>query len=134
MKAVVLSALLWASLSAPVQAQYPSTVGTQDVAAGPIWNNDDAQTKCPSTCNRRGMTWNGNWNTVEMGAMSVCSCNVSTPIIVPYPYYPGASPLMPGNSIPTSPGAPVLPPCRMQDPDVVLTPDGWSGPNCATTR
>ncbi|WP_437714289.1 mannan-binding lectin [Sorangium sp. So ce448] len=44
-----------------------------DVNAGPIWNNDDAQTKCPSQLRR--VTWNGQWRTTEPGRMSVCGCN-----------------------------------------------------------
>lgn len=44
-----------------------------DVNAGPIWNNTDAQTKCPTTCSSKG-GWNGQWKTTETGVMSVCGC------------------------------------------------------------
>lgn len=45
----------------------------QDVAAGPIWNNNDAQVKCPKVCkNKNG--WNGQWKTTVQGVMSVCGC------------------------------------------------------------
>lgn len=47
---------------------------TMDVLAGPIWNNDDAQTKCPIVCASYGGTWNGQWTTVVPGKMSVCGC------------------------------------------------------------
>ena len=41
--------------------------------AGPIWNNVDAQRKCPQTCSPS--KWDGNWKTIEAGKMSVCSCS-----------------------------------------------------------
>ena len=44
---------------------------TMDVLAGPIWNNDDAQEKCPIVCASYGGTWNGQWTTVVPGKMSV---------------------------------------------------------------
>jgi hypothetical protein len=44
-----------------------------DVQAGPIWNNSDAEQKCPQTCKTNG-GWNGNWTTTEPGKMSVCGC------------------------------------------------------------
>ncbi|MBL8905722.1 MAG: mannan-binding lectin [Rhizobiales bacterium] len=40
--------------------------------AGPIWNNIDAQRKCPQTCSPG--KWDGNWKTTDPGKMSVCSC------------------------------------------------------------
>lgn len=48
-----------------------------DVEAGPIWNNNDAQQKCPKVCSNVGATWNGNWTTTVWGSMSVCGCTVS---------------------------------------------------------
>lgn len=42
------------------------------VKAGPIWNDMDAQRKCPQACG--GAKWDGNWKTTEMGEMSVCAC------------------------------------------------------------
>jgi Mannan-binding protein len=44
---------------------------TIEVDAGPIWNNFDAQTKCPIACNKR--RWDGNWRTVSVGH-STCDC------------------------------------------------------------
>ncbi|MDI1428835.1 mannan-binding protein [Polyangium sorediatum] len=41
-----------------------------DVNAGPIWNNADAQNKCPAVCN--GLQWNGQWTTTVPNQMSVC--------------------------------------------------------------
>jgi hypothetical protein len=47
-----------------------------DVDAGPIWNNDDAQGKCPQVCGGRA-NWDGNWRTTEAGRNSVCSCRAA---------------------------------------------------------
>lgn len=52
---------------------------TIDVIAGPIWNNDDAQTTCPIACTIAGGTWNGQWTTVVEGKMSVCGCTITVP-------------------------------------------------------
>jgi hypothetical protein len=52
----------------------PKTSSCQDVAAGPIWSNTDAQTKCPSVCADVGRTWKGQWKTTEPGTQSVCGC------------------------------------------------------------
>ncbi|HIE02981.1 MAG TPA: hypothetical protein EYP59_22320 [Thiotrichaceae bacterium] len=41
--------------------------------AGPIWNQADAETKCPKTCDSQG-GWNGQWWTTVEGKMSVCGC------------------------------------------------------------
>lgn len=40
--------------------------------AGPIWNNYDAQRKCPQACGTG--KWDGNWKTTQPAKMSVCSC------------------------------------------------------------
>jgi mannan-binding protein len=48
-----------------------------DVNAGPIWNQQDAEQKCPGTCTGAGYTsWNGQWKTTVPGKMSVCGCVV----------------------------------------------------------
>ena len=44
-----------------------------NVSAGPIWNNGDAQTKCPTACGS-GSKWNGQWVTTQTGIESVCGC------------------------------------------------------------
>jgi FtsP/CotA-like multicopper oxidase with cupredoxin domain len=50
---------------------------SQDVDAGPIWNNDDAKLKCPGVCQKAKGVWNGNWKTTVPGQMSVCGCTYS---------------------------------------------------------
>ncbi|GAA1737748.1 mannan-binding lectin [Luedemannella helvata] len=55
-------------------ARTGATEHTMDVLAGPIWNNADAQAKCPAICASYGGTWNGQWTTVAPGRMSVAGC------------------------------------------------------------
>lgn len=45
-----------------------------DVNAGPIWDNQDAQTKCPKTCANVNLKWNNQWTTTVLDEMSVCGC------------------------------------------------------------
>jgi rubredoxin len=63
-RAVILVLAMLALHIQPARADWQS--------AGPIWNDMDAQRKCPNTCGRDG--WDGNWKTVEMGRNSVCFC------------------------------------------------------------
>ena len=49
-----------------------------DVDAGPIWNNEAAQTTCPSVCDGVELDWNGQWTTTVPGTMSVCGCCLAT--------------------------------------------------------
>ncbi len=47
---------------------------TKAIEAGPIWDNNDAQRKCPATCDKAGGKWDGGWWTTVQGKMSVCQC------------------------------------------------------------
>ncbi len=47
-------------------------VSAKDVKAGPIWNNEDAQVKCPVAAAAVGGEWNGQWRTTVWGKESVC--------------------------------------------------------------
>ncbi|MBP5264341.1 MAG: mannan-binding lectin [Lachnospiraceae bacterium] len=51
---------------------------TIDIPAGPIWNQADAEKKCPMVCAAHFGTWNGQWKTVVEGKMSVCGCEIDT--------------------------------------------------------
>lgn len=44
----------------------------QEVEAGPIWNQMDADRKCPEVARKAGGTWTGQWRTTVPGRMSVC--------------------------------------------------------------
>lgn len=48
---------------------------TFDAQAGPIWDNTDAQSKCPLVCPNYSSKWNGQWRTTVPGQMSVCGCS-----------------------------------------------------------
>lgn len=52
----------------------PKVSSCQDIDAGPIWSNPDAQGKCPTVCADVARTWNGQWTTTQPGVMSVCGC------------------------------------------------------------
>ncbi|WP_039918481.1 mannan-binding lectin [Cellvibrio mixtus] len=45
-----------------------------DSNAGPIWDNIDAQNKCPTVCSAEKKNWNGQWTTTVPGSQSVCGC------------------------------------------------------------
>jgi hypothetical protein len=45
---------------------------TKSVEAGPIWNQSNAEKKCPEVAKANGGTWNGQWRTTVPGRMSVC--------------------------------------------------------------
>lgn len=51
----------------------PAAAAVVTTAAGPIWNNGDAQNKCPAVCARVHMGWHGVWRTVH-GMQSECDC------------------------------------------------------------
>ncbi len=44
---------------------------TLDIAAGPLWNDEDAKDKAPKVAAAHQGKWNGQWNTVVSGEMSV---------------------------------------------------------------
>jgi len=53
-------------------AWQPPGAGGVEMPAGPIWDNADAQRKCPNVCGAKG--WNGAWRTTVPGTESVCTC------------------------------------------------------------
>lgn len=53
---------------------------TLDIPVGPIWNQEDAEKKCPIVCAAYRGTWNKQWTTVVPGEMSVCGCEFDTNI------------------------------------------------------
>ena len=46
------------------------------INAGPIWNQNDAQSKCPGTCKNKNRRWNGQWRTTQANVQSVCQCQL----------------------------------------------------------
>lgn len=45
-----------------------------ELEAGPLWNDSDAEAKCPAVCDARGAAWTREWRTTVQGQMSVCQC------------------------------------------------------------
>ena len=58
----------------PIPADAPPAQFTLDVPAGPIWDQADAELKCPIACASHGGLWNGQWTTIVPDMMSVCGC------------------------------------------------------------
>lgn len=58
-------------------AQAAMAASTCNVNAGPIWNQNDANQKCPTTCNAGYGPWNGQWWTTVPNQMSVCQCGAN---------------------------------------------------------
>ena len=56
-----------APLAPPAQAR--------DIEAGPLFNQGEAERKCPAVC--LPGKWNGQWRTTIAGRMSVCGCQVA---------------------------------------------------------
>ena len=48
----------------------------REFSAGPIWNQNDAEAKCPITCANQHGRWTGQWNTVAVARNSVCQCKM----------------------------------------------------------
>jgi hypothetical protein len=68
----VAAAVLGLALPSAASAQ---TSGPTAVDAGPIWNQADAERKCPPLAKANGGTWTGQWRTTVPGKMSVCEVN-----------------------------------------------------------
>ncbi|HQV04419.1 MULTISPECIES: mannan-binding lectin [unclassified Novosphingobium] len=58
--------------SAPPPPPPPPPPRVRLVNAGPIWNQADAQNKCPVAAYAVGGRWTGQWRTTQEGRMSVC--------------------------------------------------------------
>lgn len=50
------------------------------IEAGPIWGNNDANSKCPNICKGQNGQWSGHWWTTVQGQMSVCQCEKSVTV------------------------------------------------------
>lgn len=65
-------------IAAPPSVAWAQT-RTIAVEAGPIWNQADAETKCPQVAKSNGGVWNGQWRTTVPGRMSVCELRLPVP-------------------------------------------------------
>ena len=67
-RAVIFAAMIFA-----FGLPFSAAQATETLEAGPIWNQQDAEKKCPGVCEKHG-GWTGHWWTTEWSKMSVCQC------------------------------------------------------------
>lgn len=56
----------------PPSRQARSRGRVRQVEVGPIWNQEDADVKCPRAAAQEGGRWTGHWRTTQPAVMSVC--------------------------------------------------------------
>lgn len=61
------------SLTSAALAQVPPTI--RQFEAGPIWDEGDADLKCPAVC-KPPSKWTGDWRTTIPNEMSTCDCAI----------------------------------------------------------
>ncbi|RUU25098.1 hypothetical protein EOD08_23705 [Mesorhizobium sp. M6A.T.Ca.TU.002.02.2.1] len=71
--AILLLIVTAISTALPVHAKEVNHRLPNEHKAGPIFNDADAQKKCPQVCGNS--SWSGLWRTTVWGTMSVCSCS-----------------------------------------------------------
>ena len=62
----------WTTVQGKMSVCQVKSVQTRTVNAGPIWNQADANIKCPQIAQQNGGKWTGQWWTTVQGKMSVC--------------------------------------------------------------
>lgn len=75
--------------------KHQNAAAGNEIEAGPIWNDGDANQKCPNVCRKASQSWTGQWRTTQEGSMSVCSCSNSAQ---PTAIGPGGSCSAPANN------------------------------------
>ncbi|WP_071925393.1 mannan-binding protein [Picosynechococcus sp. PCC 7117] len=77
-KLALFSCFTTSTISLLFSLSLPATANTtRAVEAGPIWNQSDANIKCPRLAQEEGGTWTGHWWTTISGVMSVCQLEFS---------------------------------------------------------
>lgn len=69
---IAFSVVCTAAPTAVFLASTPAAAKQRSVDVGPIWNQMDADRKCPKAAQRAGGTWTGQWRTTRPGQMSEC--------------------------------------------------------------
>ena len=70
------------SKTVPMNVRCYSPTVTVDLEAGPIWNHNDAKTKCAAVADKHGGEWTGGWVTTVWNRMSVCGVKLPKPVTV----------------------------------------------------
>lgn len=78
----------------PMVPPPPPPMQAREVEAGPLWNQRDAEGKCPRVC--APGAWNGQWRTTVPNRMSVCACTPGGPPVMVPPPPPAPGPAGPG--------------------------------------
>jgi hypothetical protein len=71
---------LWGASPLLDSVVYPNVTVNEnsfDVKAGPLWNQADAESKCPDLCIANHGVWNTAWDAIQLNVMSVCGCYLS---------------------------------------------------------
>jgi hypothetical protein len=74
-KSIILIGLSITTIGTSIMLGAATPASAKDIKAGPIWNNEDAQLKCPVAAAAVGGEWNGQWRTTIWGKESVCGIN-----------------------------------------------------------
>ncbi len=128
-----LVALLIVTGAARLRAAEMNQALPNEIKAGPIWNEGDAQKKCPNVCAQVHQPWSGLWRTTVWGTMSVCSCGASSGGM-PMPGGVGTSCSAPANaacggcSVQCPPGRQAL--CKEGEDHGVTSPLCWTKATC----
>lgn len=62
----------WTTVQGKMSVCQVTGIPTRAMEAGPIWNQADAQKKCPVVAATHQARWTGQWWTTVQGKMSVC--------------------------------------------------------------
>lgn len=62
----------WTTVQGKMSVCQIANIPKKAVEVGPIWNQADAQKKCPSIAAAEQAKWTGHWWTTVQGKMSVC--------------------------------------------------------------
>lgn len=62
------------ALAALLAMAGPASADVRQIDAGPIWNDWDAESKCPGVCSDNDREWTGEWRTVPGTMTSTCDC------------------------------------------------------------
>jgi hypothetical protein len=71
-------AVTFIATAIPAAAEVPTSCL---VKAGPIWNQPDANVKCPTACGKGYGPWNGMWWTTKPSEQSVCICGTGAIVL-----------------------------------------------------
>lgn len=127
-----LLSLVFVNGAASVRAAEMNSPLPNEIKAGPIWNEGDAQKKCPNVCAQASLPWSGLWRTTVWRTMSVCSCGGSAQAVTPSgagtSCSASANAACGGCSVACPPGQQAL--CKEGEDHGVTSPLCWTKAKC----